>query len=48
MRLNKGWLGKKEACEQQVEGAAIEERVELLRERKVEDVEGIFGASLSG
>ena len=36
VRLNKGWLGEKEVCEHQVEGAAIEERVELLRlERKV-------------
>ena len=35
MRLNKGWLGKKEAREQKVAGAAIEERVELLGERKV-------------
>ena len=35
MRLNKWSLGKTKAREQKLAGAAIEERVELLGERKV-------------
>ena len=35
MGLNRGWLGEGGAGECQVEGAAIEETLELLREGKV-------------